>query len=224
MNRITPLKNLNQICMSKKLGIYKQWIYKKNSFLPMCDYMQKINYSIQDLNSIIDTIAKFENKNVVFIIVLIDWIKEAFNKIYRSIKDELLVEFIYDKENILLKAKEYFEAIRSFVVAHPLSTTRHLKFGFDGNYICVDIRDYNHIEIIDNMNNNYSIDYDGLHTITNKAYFDFYLLCYSEKKDNMKYFIKIGCNYSDLYQTAYLYIDKLYKLNSYLTKLRKKDF
>ena len=34
---------------------------------------------------------------------------------------------------------DYIKALRSFVVAHPLSTSRHSKYGLDGNYICVDI-------------------------------------------------------------------------------------
>ncbi len=41
------IKNLNDL----NKGIYKQWIYgSKENYFIVCDYLQKINYSIQDIN------------------------------------------------------------------------------------------------------------------------------------------------------------------------------
>ena len=41
------LKNLNEIGK----GIDKQWVWgNKDSYYRSCDYLQKINYCIQDLN------------------------------------------------------------------------------------------------------------------------------------------------------------------------------
>ncbi len=44
------------------------------------------------------------------------------------------------------------------------------------------------------------------------------------KKDNMQFFEYIGANFDDLYHVAELQIDKLYALDMYLGKLRKKDW
>lgn len=35
------LQDLNGICLGNTKGIYKQWVYNKDSYLRMCDYMQK---------------------------------------------------------------------------------------------------------------------------------------------------------------------------------------
>ena len=75
------LKNLNKICTSRKRGIYKQWIYKKEDFMKVCDYMQKINYSIQDLNNLKNDLTTFHPKNVIYSIVLVDWIVETSIKL-----------------------------------------------------------------------------------------------------------------------------------------------
>ena len=123
---ISKLNNLNDIRRdSSKYGIYKRWIYKKVDYNKMCDYMQKINYSIQDLNSTIDNLKKFDRRNIVYIISLVDWIREAFNAIIGVINSKVISNFRFLKQEELKRHSEYFKAIRSFVVAHPLNTTNH---------------------------------------------------------------------------------------------------
>ena len=214
------LKNLNEICTSRKRGIYKQWIYKKEDFMKVCNYMQKINYSIQDLNNLKNDLTTFHPKNVIYSIVLVDWIVEACYKIYNSINNQTIEKFVYSDEELFIKATKYFRAIRSFIVAHPLSTTRHDSFGFDGNYICVDIRNNNGILKFKGERFYYLLDYNGLETKYNEKC-DFYLFCYSDKDDNMRFFRIIGCNFDDIYKTARIYIDKLYSLDKFLSKQKK---
>ena len=98
------LKNLNKICTSRKRGIYKQWIYKKEDFMKVCDYMQKINYSIQDLNNLKNDLTTFHPKNVIYSIVLVDWIVEAFYKIYNSINNQIIEKFVYSDEELFIKS------------------------------------------------------------------------------------------------------------------------
>ena len=41
----------------------------------------------------------------------------------------------------------------------------------------------------------------------------------------MQYYTIIGCNYCDIYNTASLYVEKLYALDKYLVKnVKKKDY
>lgn len=223
MKDILDLKNLNLMCTNKKSGIFKQWIYSKDNFIRICDYMQKINYSIQDLNNEIPELAIFDRKNVVFIICLVDWIKEAVQCIFSAIHKPVIDCFAFTKQDELEKARKYFEAIRSFVVAHPLNTSRHKGMGFDGDFICIDIRNYENILLAYRKDFNYTLNFDGI-TNTQMGKADFYLFCYSQKLDTSKYFRTIGCNYSDIYNVARLYIDYLYELNCYLGKQLRKNF
>ena len=220
---IAPLENLNKLCQNRKTGIYKQWIYKDRCFMKMCDYMQKINYSIQDINNTLRTIKNFESKNVIYLIVLVDWIKESVNKITSSINPEVLKHFNFSKEQILNEYDAFFTAIRSFAVAHPLSTDRHAKFKLDGHYICVDIRDNWGILGFKGKNFYFTLNKNGLEEKLDKSS-DFYLYCYSDKDDNMKFFRIIGCQYCDIIDAARLYITKLYELNDYLAKQKKAKY
>lgn len=222
---IPKIKSLNDICRDNRFGLYKQWIYKKEDYIKMCDYMQKISYSIQDLNSTIKELENFDRKNIVYIISLVDWIREALNAIVSVINPKVISHFSFSKQDELKQHNDYFKAIRSFVVAHPLATTNHSKFGLDGDFICIDIRDYEHLFIFKrNGNREYSISIDGLKNgiISNG---DFYLLSYSKKYYSMQYYTIIGCNYCDIYNTASLYVEKLYALDKYLVKnVKKKDY
>lgn len=222
---ISKLNDLNNIHRnSSKYGIYKRWIYQKEDYNKMCDYMQKINFSIQDLNSTADNLKVFDRKNVVYVISLVDWIREAFNAIIDVINPKVISNFHFLNQENLQNHAKYFKAMRSFVVAHPLNTTNHKEYGLDGNFICVDIReDIGHFPWV-KMQDKYILTIDGLKKEDCRN-MDFYLYCYSDKDDNMSYFKKVGCRYSDIYETAKLYIEKLYALDNYLTKnARKKEY
>ena len=136
-----------------------------------------------------------------------------------------MTQFVYSRDTELSNSKKFINAIRSFAVAHPLSTERHAQFGFDGNYICVDIRDFKRDKTSPFAKSNTisQLDFNGLHAngIRNC---DFYFYVYSDKDDGMKFFRYIGCNFDTIYQVARLYIDKLYVLDKHLRKLKKNDF
>ena len=134
------LQNLDGLKRQKIKGIYKHWIYvSMNDFHYVCDCLQKINYSIQDINGEL-TNNEFGMKEIVYIISLVDWIKDSYNRILGKIKKEVSQKYVYSKSSELKLAKDYFVAIRSYIVAHPMNTTRHNKFGFDGDFVCIDLK------------------------------------------------------------------------------------
>ena len=59
--------------------------------------MQKISYSIQDLNSQIDELTEIQMKDVVFIIVLVDWIINSCKEIEKLINKQVLSKFAFNK-------------------------------------------------------------------------------------------------------------------------------
>ncbi|MCM1289591.1 MAG: hypothetical protein NC132_02935 [Corallococcus sp.] len=137
---IDKIKNLNDIRRGDRLVIYKRWIYKTPlDYHKVCDYLQKINYSVQDLNSETECLNNITAKEIIYTISLVDWIVESYNATKQAIKEDVIKGFEYLNQSELQKAKAYLKALRSFVVAHPLSTNRHKEFGFDGNFICIDI-------------------------------------------------------------------------------------
>lgn len=121
-------------------------------------------------------------------------------------------------------SKKYFKAIRSFVVAHPLNTTRHKAYGMDGNLICVDVRNRTSklTEICSNSNDWLLLNLDGLKENAQGIQSDFILYVYSQGLDKMRYFKYIRANFSDLYYVAESQINRLYALDSSLKNLTKK--
>lgn len=212
------LRDLNDIERGNRKGIYKRGLLTdKQSYSRMCDYMQKVNFCIQDLNTEMQNLNNLDRKSVVYIIALVDWISEAVRSIRELYEDKAIAGFSYEKEEELKKAKKYLCALRSFAVAHPLTTDRHSDYDMDGKMICVDI--ITTIPKITILPNKYYawLDYDGYHR-QEKRDSDFYLYGYSEEINNMKFAVYIGCSLIDIYHVAELYIEKLYALDKHLSK------
>lgn len=109
----------------------------ENAFLSSCT--QKLNWNIDDFNRIYDlTDKEKETKDVVYLIVLCDWISETSCKIF-DIYKKYQKCFKYNYSVLKEKEKE-FKAIRSFLVAHPLNTNRHKEYGYDGTKCAIDIQ------------------------------------------------------------------------------------
>lgn len=218
------LRNINELKRQRIRGIYKQWIYvSMNDFHYVCDCLQKINYSIQDINGEL-TNNEFGMKEIVYIISLVDWIKDSYTKILEKIKKEVAQKYVFSKPSELELAKGYFTAIRSYIVAHPMNTTRHNKFGFDGDFVCVDLKTNDSLLMpLVRENQFFSVDYYGLHNGKNKKH-KYYLLSYSNSMDKNKYFKYISFSIDDILNVARLYIDALYELDNLLAKLKRKDY
>ena len=216
------LRNLNDL----DRGIHKRWIWgTKDNYFRSCDYLQKINYSIQDLNAENKNLSTPSMKDVIFVIALVDWICEAVKSIQEILLQDVLSGFIYKEDERVKKAGKYFKAIRSFVVAHPLNTSRHKDYGLDGDLICVDVR-RKISPIVSTYSKNtdwFFLGIDGFQENAKNVSADFVLRGYSQKIDRSQFSKFIGANFSDLYYVAKLQIEKLYALGKYLGKLRKKD-
>ena len=113
---VKELRNLSGIGRVEKRGVYKLYVYKSNMhYIQACDYMQKINYCIQDLNEEIPNLQSFSNKNVVYIITLVTWIKEAVNALLELYQDTYLEKFVYSAEDELKKTDKYATLCMKFV-------------------------------------------------------------------------------------------------------------
>lgn len=223
MSDVSPLRNLNGL----NFGTQKQWIWqRRNTYSKSRDYLQKINYCIQDLNNEIYALKNPSMKEVIYAIVLIDWIREAVNALPDLLIDGLINGFVYAKHAEIDTANKFFTAIRSFAVAHPLSTNRHHAYGFDGDKICIDIRSKTSAmtQAFTHNEDWYHLGINGLVPYAKNIPADFVLFIYSKQNNNMLFFEYIGADFSDLYHVAELQIDKLYALDRYLGKFRKKDW
>lgn len=216
-----PIRDLNDL----RNGLYKRWVWRDmESYWRGMDCVQKINYCIQDLNHELDSLSDRPMKEVVFIISLVDWIRDAYIAICKHLlRPDVLTSFKYQNEAYAQKTKAYLTAIRSFVVAHPLSTNRHEEYGFDGDMICVDIKSKKDTLALALPNTKLYIGIEGVQEYSKDIPHDFLLMFYSKKMDKMRFFKYMGASYSDLYEVARVYIDKLYALDKYLAKQKRAD-
>lgn len=221
------LEKIRKLRRTGNLGIYKKWVLKSNhDYDKVCEYLQKISFCIQDLDEEISSNKELLIKNIVYIITLTTWIQEAFKGLIKLYREDIINEFHYSKSDELSKAEEYLKAIRSFVLAHPLSTNRHKEFGFDGKFVCMDI----HIRINSLIapfvpdDHLYHVNFDGIFKNEKNYSNDFVLYCYLNSATTVDYLYYIGCSMSDIYRASELYIDKLYLLDRYLSKQKRSDY
>ncbi len=220
MNAMEKIRNLNAL----KGGLQKRWSLKdKNEYYKVCDCLQKINFCIQDLNYEIEHNEKFRMKEIVFIIIQTVWIQEALDCMIKLYNKKVVEGFSYENDDKVTKSAKYLKAIRSFVVAHPLMTNRHNLFGFDGNFICVDIRIWGTTFSLIGDEDFYHLDIEGIHKQRCETD-SFYLYTYSQKDDGMKFFRYIGCALEDIINAASLYVDKLYAFDKYLYKQKRSTY
>lgn len=225
---IDKIKNLSDLYRGDVCGIYKRWIYTSiEDYNKVCGCLQKMSYSINDLNKELATDERITLKKIVNVIVLIDWIKEAYTAICDLIRRDVVRDFCFSKSEELDVARKFFVAIRSFLVAHPLSTSRHKEMGLDGDFICVDIGSINdafmnllsgHAELF------YHIDYNGLKSNVIDSTDDLLLHSYSGEANKFNHSRFITCKLNDVVNVAKLYVESLYELDKYLFKQRKVNY
>ena len=75
------------------------------------------------MNHLIDNINT--QKDIIYFIVLGDWIKEACTEIYK-LYEKYTNNFVYKENNSRKLANDKFKAIRSFIVTHPLNTSSRM--------------------------------------------------------------------------------------------------
>ncbi|WP_255298834.1 hypothetical protein [Bacillus cereus] len=98
-----------------------------------------INYALQDIDNKNDDINVYELISVSDkILTSIEYLLKSL-KVYDKKKDK---DEFYGVENINRDKYDYFKAIRSYIIAHPLETTHKefSRFGFDKNVLSEDIQ------------------------------------------------------------------------------------
>ncbi|MCF0218087.1 MAG: hypothetical protein HUJ42_03560 [Malacoplasma sp.] len=225
------IDDLNRLKRNGIKGIYKHWIYKSAiDYNLVANYLQKISFSIGDINKELEN-NNLGRKEIVFIIVVVNWIKESYNGVLSKIKEKIKEQFVsyYNNNEKLNKATKYFNAIRSYSVAHPMTTTRHKEYGFDGSFICVDLEIKGafslafNLSFFDKNTKFYYLDYDGLHKDRNDSH-KYFLTSYSEDYDRYEFFKYISFSLEDILDVARIYIDLLLKLDLFLSKIKRKDY
>ena len=104
------MKKLNYITLEH---VMQSLLSKKENEL-LNSIIQKLNWNIDDLNHLIDNINT--QKDIIYFIVLGDWIKEACTEIYK-LYEKYTNNFVYKENNSRKLANDKFKAIRSFIVA-----------------------------------------------------------------------------------------------------------
>lgn len=227
MQTIEPLKTTDGLGEGKG-GIWKKWPWKDpDHYELMSDLILKANYSIQDFNSTIKDGFSPNIKDTVFLVALATWIKDAYWQInYACLKEVIRAKFEFSRLNELTEARNYLEAVRSIVIAHPLNSTRHEEYGFgpEGR-ICIDVRRKSLLD-----------SYPGrvIYRITPKGFEETdsvedneiaLMTCRSTQAEIGKlHFEKCCLDMCDIRNSAQVYIDALYELDRHLGRLRKKDF
>ena len=208
------------------IGINKHWVINdKNDYDKLCDYYQKINYSVQDLNNELDNLEIINMKSIIYITVLMDWIWEASESIKRLVRKDVKKSYLYNEAAEWKRAKAYHKAFRSYVVAHPLTTDRHKQYGLDGSFICVDIRPTSNVVSLPFCPEElfYRLTFMGMQNHKKELADDFCLMSYSSA-DNMQYFKYITCNIKDLEKTTQICLDELKAFEKYISKQKRKDY
>lgn len=120
MQSIEHLKSTDGLGEGKG-GIWKKWPWKDlDHYELMSDLILKANYSIQDFNAAIKDGFSPNIKDTVFLVALATWIKDAYWQInYTCLKEVIRTKFEFSRQNELTEARNYLEAVRSIVIAHP---------------------------------------------------------------------------------------------------------
>ena len=158
--------------------------------------------------------------------MLVTWIKEACEQIEKNVLNTLSTNFEYSDDDLLRLCNQYIRALRSFVVAHPLSTFKHEKYCLDGNYICVDIscgETNTFLRAFSHYNKFFHFSINGLEEVDSIDKYDYRLHVYS-KNDNLESFKYFGCTIEELELVAKTYLDKLKEFDHYLSRQKKKDY
>lgn len=217
--RMDPLRDLNDL-----KGFDKRWPAKGElEFALAQDYLLKVNYSIQDFNELLKGDSFPTPRDMVLMVVYVDWISDAVHQLANCYKREAISGFRYSRQEQLERAVSYFRAVRSFVVAHPLKTDNHDDFGLGGDLVCADIRRCGRFMNIARPPFRRLTMEGGLEEVDRIPETDAVIIAYSRCKGAL-YSEHIGLDLKDVRFVAELKIDRVYEMGRYLGKLKKKDF
>ena len=120
---------------------------------------------------------------------------------------------------------KFFKAIRSAVVAHPVGSSQHRDYGFDGSRICIDIRSRSFLDASP-MAKLSRLRIDGIEDAEYVRDEDVVLATYSTDsvEKGKLHFQRVFLDMADVRDVAELYVDALYELDQYVAGLKMRDF
>lgn len=205
-------------------GVDKHWIYRDLLHQELAhDYLQKISFSLQDINDLLGDSGQIEKRtDVISLIVMVDWIADSVWRYKSCLSKGLLDGFQFSRQNNLEKCYDYIKALRSIAVAHPLNTDQHKEFGLDGDIICVDLRISQPV-LFSSGDSVRRFGINGIEPYVTERSDDVFLYVYS-KNANARHFEFLIVDLVDVVRVARVYIDQLCEIDKRLCKLRKKDY
>lgn len=226
LNNIATLGNLDSKIESYRF--YKTISKSKKDDKVSIDYyrscLEKISFCIQDLNYELELIDKgeFNRKDITYINLCVTWIKESFWNVKKDLNKNISEKISQDLN--LERYKKFIDALRSFSVAHPMSTTEHEKYKFDGTLVNVDIgkiKGNKCISLFFDSQKSYHLSPDGLIEVESIKKDDFYFRGYNKVGDGAMFSKHIGCSFKDIYAVAQAYIDRLYEIDKLIRRLAR---
>ena len=220
---LSPLPGTEGLGKNSRCGIQKHWPFASRLEDNLhWSYIQKVNYSVQDFNDFLAEKKELTREGIVFLITLTDWIKDGVEKILDCYPQSIISNLEFSKQDELETMIQYHRALRSFLVAHPLNTTRHGLFGFDGSIICIDIR--NKSRFVDIVNSNlFELTPHSMTKTETLQSSDIVIYAYSKQDDAIQFW-HIGINLDDIRLASNLLIEKLYEFDKYLGRIRRRDY
>lgn len=219
--QLDSLSDFNRNIIS---GLHKKWIYKDiNSHFLAIAFLQKIDFSINDIKLLIKSKEKNHDisaSSVLQIVVLADWITNSVYEIKKLIKENIIRNFNFSCKLEIERVSRYIKAIRSFLIAHPLTTKKHKEYGLDGSYVCIDLNipiDFFAFA----KERVYHLSLEGL-TKSKNLKADIKLRCY--KTDEKKFISIITLDSNDILYSIALYLKQLKELGKYLFLQKRNNY
>lgn len=211
------IKDLNGLKIHNHVGLYKKGhCISEYKYSLVCDYLEKINYSLQDISA---ELQKKPSRSVLICIIAYTcWIQESINELKKCYKSYIFNNFLFD-DSVIKKNDNFLKAIRSFVLAHPFVTTRHKNYGFDGTLRCIDIRENGQdiaFPLVKDKDKFY-IDVNGKSAHSNQK-IDYWLYIYNDNEYGNMFKQYIGISIDTICKIANDYIDYLYALDKHMSK------
>ena len=225
MQTLKPLRTTDGVNKGKR-GLGKAWLAKDKAHRELLlDCILKVNYSVQDFNKTIENGFSGLPKDVVYLIVLADWIRDSYRRIKDCLRDDVANGFAFSDAAQLDCYWKFFKAIRSAVVAHPVGSSQHRDYGFDGSRICVDIRSKSFLDAFP-MAKLSRLRIGGIEDAEYVRDEDVVLATYSTDfaEEGKLHFQRVCLDMADVRDAAELYIDALYELDHYVAGLKMRDF
>lgn len=211
------IKDLNRLKIYSHPGLYKKGhSVSIQKYHLACDYLEKINYSLQDISA---ELQKEPSHSVLIcIIAYACWIQESINELKKCYKSYIFNNFSFD-ESIIKENDKFLKAIRSFVLAHPFTTTRHKNYGFDGTIYCADIRvnGSDTTSTFVEKKDKYYIDTKGKSKYENQK-IDYWLYIYNDNEYENMFKQYIGISVDTICKVVNDYIDYVYALDKHMSK------